>query len=148
MRDEAIDILLVEDNPNDVELTLRALKKNNLSDQIKILRNGAEAIDYLFCQDEYKDRDMENIPRLILLDLKLPKVDGLEVLKKINSHPITRMITTIVLTSSSDERDINRSYALGINSYIVKPIDFKKFTEIVGHVVHYWFKLNQPPVPR
>lgn len=146
MTDTAVEILLVEDNPCDVELTLHSLKNSNLTNHIEVVRDGAEAIDFIFCTGLYAHRSMDNNPKVILLDLKLPKVDGLEVLQKIKSDPRTRMIPVVVLTSSREERDIVESYQLGVNSYIVKPVDFEQFTEAVRQLGLYWRLLNQPPV--
>lgn len=140
-----VEILLVEDNPNDVELTLHALKKNNLSNPIQIARDGAEALDFIFGEGKFKGRDPHHQPRVVLLDLKLPKVDGLEVLKRVKSDPRTQTIPVVVLTSSSEERDIVESYKLGVNSYIRKPVDFEQFTEAVRTLGLYWLLLNQPP---
>lgn len=139
------EILLVEDNPNDAELTLYALKKHNVANQIKIVSDGAEALDYMFCTGAYAHRRIENMPKIILLDLKLPKVDGLEVLQHIKSDPRTRLIPVIVLTSSQEERDVVESYQLGVNSYIVKPVDFERFAEAVRQLGLYWLLLNQTP---
>ena len=146
MNDRPVEILLVEDNPNDVELTLHALKKNNIANRIEIVRDGAEALDFIFCTGAYAPRNIDHAPKVILLDLKLPKVDGLEVLRQIKSDPRTRTIPVVVLTSSREERDIVESYNLGVNSYIVKPVDFEQFTEAVRHLGLYWLLLNQPPV--
>lgn len=143
---EPVEILLVEDNPNDVELTLYALRKNNLVNRIEVVRDGAEALDFLFCTGAHAHRTMENNPRVILLDLKLPKVDGLEVLKRLKADARTRTIPVVVLTSSREERDIVESYRLGVNSYIVKPVDFGQFTQAVQQLGLYWLLLNQPPV--
>jgi two-component system response regulator len=140
-----VEILLVEDNPNDVELTLHALKKNNLSNHIEVVRDGAEALDFLLAQGAYANRDTGMNPKVILLDLKLPKVDGLEVLTCLKSNPRTRTIPVVILTSSREERDIVESYKLGVNSYIVKPVDFEQFTEAVRGLGLYWLLLNQPP---
>jgi two-component system response regulator len=145
MNDNSIEILLVEDNPNDVELALHALQKNNLANRIEVVRDGAEALAFIFATDAYAQRDMNNVPRVILLDLKLPKIDGLEVLKRLKSDPRTRMIPVVVLTSSREERDIVESYQLGVNSYITKPVDFEQFTEAVRQLGLYWLLLNQPP---
>jgi two-component system, response regulator len=141
-----VEILLVEDNPNDVELTQHALKKNNIVNHIEIVRDGAEALDYLFATGLYAGRDINHPPRVILLDLKLPKVDGLEVLKRIKSDPRTQPIPVVVLTSSREESDVVESYHLGVNSYIRKPVDFEKFTEAVRTIGMYWLLLNEPPV--
>jgi len=146
MADSAVEILLVEDNPNDVELTLRVLQKNNISNRIHVVRNGAEALEFVFCTGAYADRSIENGPKVILLDLKLPKVDGLDVLRQIKADPRTKTIPVVVLTSSREERDIVESYRLGTNSYIVKPVDFEQFTEAVRQLGLYWLLLNQPPV--
>ncbi|MBI2359825.1 MAG: response regulator [Deltaproteobacteria bacterium] len=145
MIESPIEILLVEDNPNDVELTLHALQENNLTNRIEVLRDGAEALEFIFCTGAYSHRSIENSPRVILLDLKLPKVDGLEVLKRLKSDHRTRTIPVVVLTSSREERDIVESYQLGVNSYIVKPVDFEQFTQAVKHLGLYWMLLNQPP---
>lgn len=145
MAQQPVEILLVEDNPNDVELTLHALKKNNLANRIHVVRDGAEALDFVFGSGVYAGRRLEDRPKVILLDLKLPLVDGLEVLERIKSDPRTRTIPVVVLTSSREEPDIARSYTLGANSYIVKPVDFHKFTEAVQNLGLYWLLLNQPP---
>lgn len=147
MTGQTVEILLVEDNPNDVELTLHALKENNLSNHIEVVRDGAEALDFIFGQGDYSHRGSDRHPRVILLDLKLPKVDGLEVLKRLKSDPHARMIPVVVLTSSREERDIVESYQLGVNSYIVKPVDFEQFTEAVRGLGMYWLLLNQPLTP-
>ncbi len=144
MSTQVVEILLVEDNPDDEELTLHALKKVNLVNQIDVVRDGAEALEYIFCTGAYEQRVIENGPRLILLDLKLPKVDGLEVLERIKADPRTRMIPVVVLTSSREERDIVESYQLGVNSYIVKPVDFEQFVQSIGQVGLYWVVINQP----
>ena len=140
-----VDILLVEDSPNDVELTLRALKRHNLANNVKVVRDGAEALDFVFGTGVHKDRPPEKKPKLILLDLKLPKVDGLEVLRAIKSDKITKIIPVVVLTSSKEEQDIVESYKLGVNSYIVKPVDFDKFIDSVSEVGLYWLVCNEPP---
>ena len=146
MIENSIEILLVEDNPNDVELTIHALKKNNLTNRIHVVRDGAEALDYLFGSGTYAGRDVNHTPKVILLDLKLPKVDGMEVLRQIKTDARTRSIPVVVLTSSREERDIVGSYQLGVNSYITKPVDFEQFTEAVRQLGLYWLLLNQPPV--
>jgi len=129
-----------------VELTLHALKKNNIANRIHIVRDGAETLEYIFCTGAYAGRNINDYPKVILLDLKLPKVDGLEVLRRIKADPRARMIPVVVLTSSREERDIVESYALGVNSYITKPVDFQQFTEAVRTLGLYWLLLNQPPV--
>lgn len=144
MAEQPVEILLVEDNPDDVELALHALKRNNFSNHIHVARDGVEALDFVFATGLYAGRDMTDVPRVILLDLKLPKVDGLEVLRRIKADARTRMIPVVVLTSSREERDIVESYQLGVNSYIVKPVDFQQFTEAVRELGLYWLLLNQP----
>src|SRR2546426_6099531 len=145
MTGEPVEILLVEDNPNDEELTLRSLKKNNVSNQIHVVRDGAEALDFLFGKGAYSGRSLRDGPKVILLDLKLPKVDGLEVLRHIKHDAQARKIPVVILTSSKEERDIVESYQLGVNSYIVKPVDFAQFTDAVRQLGLYWMLLNQPP---
>ena len=148
MAEFTLEILLVEDNLNDAELSLYALKKFKIASQIHHARDGAEALEYLFGTETVKPRLPIQNPRLILLDLKLPKVDGLEVLKKIKENEITRTIPVVILTSSREERYIIESYNLGVNSYIVKPIDFEQFTEAIRDVGLYWLLLNQVPVSK
>jgi two-component system response regulator len=145
MNNSAVEILLVEDNPNDVELTLHALKKHNLANRIQVVRDGAEALEFLFATGAYAGRDIKEIPKVVLLDLKLPKVDGLEVLRRVKGDPRTRMIPIVILTSSHEERDLAEGYHLGVNSYIVKPVDFDQFTEAVRQLGLYWVLLNHPP---
>jgi CheY-like chemotaxis protein len=140
-----MEIILVEDNPHDAELTLRALKKRGLANDVQVLQDGAEALDFVFCQDKYSNREMCKLPKLILLDLKLPKVDGLEVLRRIKNDPRTKAIPIVILTSSQEEPDIVESYQLGVNSYIVKPVDFDKFFDAVSHLGLYWMLLNKMP---
>jgi two-component system response regulator len=142
---EPVEILLVEDNPNDVELTLHALRANNLANVIKVVRDGAEALDFIMCRGPYSERDIQHGPRVILLDLKLPKVDGIEVLRQTKGDPRTKAIPIVVLTSSTQDKDIVESYELGVNSYIAKPVDFQQFTESVRHLGLYWLVYNQPP---
>jgi two-component system, response regulator len=143
--DHVIEVLIVEDNPQDLELTLRALRKANVSNRIQIARDGAEALDFLFCEGAHARRKIGNGPKVVLLDLKLPKVDGLEVLRKIKNDPRTNMIPVVVLTSSKEQSDVVESYRLGVNSYIVKPVDFERFAAAVGQLGFYWLLLNQPP---
>lgn len=141
-----VEILLIEDNLNDQELTMRALKKRNIANKVKIVSDGEEALCYLFGEGEYAGRDISAIPKVVLLDLKLPKVSGLDVLKRIKSDPRTRMIPVVALTSSREEKDRLESYKFGVNSYIVKPVDFDKFVEAVSKLGFYWLLLNEPPV--
>lgn len=141
-------ILLVEDNPDDEELTLRALQKNNIRNEVIIARDGAEALDYMFGTGAYTGRDTSVLPQVILLDLKLPKVGGLEVLEQLRADPRTRLVPVVILTSSKEEQDLIRGYSLGANSYIRKPVDFLQFTESVRQLGLYWLVLNEPsPVP-
>ncbi len=144
MSDESsnIEILLIEDNPNDAELTLRALKKNHLANKILHLKDGEEAINYLFPENGLSHNA---IPKVILLDLKLPKVDGIQILKRLKSDERTKLIPVVVLTSSQEERDIVESYKLGVNSYVTKPVGFEKFINAVSNLGLYWLILNQPP---
>jgi two-component system response regulator len=147
MTENMVEILLVEDNPNDVELALHALAKNNLTNRIQVVRDGEEALEFLFREGRYSNRQTGSLsqPRVILLDLKLPKVDGLEVLKRLKADEKLRSIPVVMLTSSAEERDIVESYRLGVNSYIVKPVDFDQFTESVRQLGMYWMLLNHPP---
>ena len=138
-----VEILLVEDNAQDAELTLYALEKNKLTNRIINARDGAEALEYIFATGRYEDRRREEMPCLVLLDIKLPKVDGIDVLKKLKSDPRTRNIPVVMLTSSREERDIIESYRLGVNSYIVKPVDFDQFTDTVRQIGLYWLLLNE-----
>lgn len=145
MAERPVEILLVEDNPNDLELTKRALKKANLSNNIQIVRDGAEALDFLFCEGAYAARRIDDGPKVILLDLKLPKVDGLEVLKRIKTDVRTKSIPVVALTSSKEQKDVVESYQLGVNSYIVKPVNFESFAAAVQEIGMYWLLLNQAP---
>ena len=138
-------VLLVEDSDDDIELTLRSFKKHNLSNKIVVARHGQEALDYLFFQGTYAQRDKTEFPVLILLDLKLPKVDGIEVLHQIRAHPETKCIPVVVLTTSSQTKDKWESYSGGANSYIRKPVDFDHFTEVAKHLGIYWLVVNDPP---
>jgi len=142
------EILLVEDNPDDQLLTLRALKTNRIANQIVVARDGAEALDYLFGSGAYAGRDTSVLPQIVFLDLKLPKLDGLEVLKRIRADERTSVLPVVVLTSSDEEQDIIDSYHLGANSYIRKPVDFAQFVETVGRLGMYWLVLNEPPPAR
>lgn len=140
-------ILLVEDNPDDVDLTLRALRKNNIANEVVVARDGAEAIDYLHGTGEYAGRTAKVMPAVVLLDLKLPKIDGLEVLRRMRGHERTRLIPVVILTSSKEEQDRIKSYALGANSYVRKPVDFDQFLEAARQLGLYWLVLNVPPPP-
>ncbi|MBI2416932.1 MAG: response regulator [Ignavibacteriales bacterium] len=138
-------ILLVEDNPDDVELTLHALKKNNIKNEVVVVYDGAEALDFLFGTGKFSGRDLTNMPTVILLDLKLPKIDGLDVLKQIRSDERTKFLPVVILTSSKQEQDIINGYSLGVNSYVRKPVDFNQFAEAVSHLGLYWLLLNEIP---
>jgi two-component system response regulator len=142
MLDSRADILLVEDNPNDIELTLHAFKIANLANPVHVARDGVEALDFVFCTGPHAGRSIENKPKLILLDLKLPRLDGHEVLKRIKGDPRTAAIPVVMLTSSAEERDVMRTYQVGANSYIVKPVDFEQFTEAVRDIGKYWLEIN------
>lgn len=137
-------ILLVEDNPDDVELTRIAFSEANIANQLTVVSDGAEALDYLFARGAYADRDPQDLPSIVLLDLNLPKVDGREVLQAIRSNPITRSLPVVVLTTSAEPFDVEASYALGVNSYIQKPVDFERFVWAVKQVGLYWLVLNHP----
>jgi two-component system, response regulator len=139
-----VEILLVEDNANDEMLALHAFKRQNIANNIHVVRDGAEALEYIFCTGTYADRRIDN-PKVILLDLKLPLVDGIEVLRRIRTDPRTRLVPVVVLTSSNEERDLIETYALGVNSYIVKPVDFEQFNEVAKHLGYYWLLLNHQP---
>ncbi|MEO7299412.1 MAG: response regulator [Verrucomicrobiota bacterium] len=141
----AIEILLVEDNPDDLELALFALKKNNFANTIQVARDGEEALDFLFCRGVHSTRSFETPPRVVLLDLKLPKIDGLEVLRAIKNDHRTKSVPIVVMTSSKQQRDMIEGYQLGVNSYIQKPIDFAEFREIIKQLGYYWLVINQPP---
>lgn len=138
-------ILLVEDNPDDELLTLRAFKKSNILNEVVVVRDGVEALDFLFCTGSYADRDPNEMPQLILLDLKLPKLDGLEVLERLRSNKRTRILPIVILTSSKEEQDVVEGYKLGCNSYVRKPVDFSQFIEAVKQLNLYWLVLNESP---
>jgi len=143
---DPIAILLVEDNPMDVELTLRAFKRSKMQNPIQIVRDGQEALDYVHRRGVYADPATSPVPGLILLDIRLPRIDGLEVLRALKSHPVYRPIPVVMLTTSRDDNDVTKSYDLGANSYIVKPVDFDKFLEVIGRIELYWILTNlQPP---
>ncbi|HZC35264.1 MAG TPA: response regulator [Chthoniobacterales bacterium] len=140
-----VEILLVEDNPHDAELTLRALRKRRLANSVLHVKDGEEAIHWLFGSGPHADRDMNHKPKLVLLDLKLPKIDGLEVLRQLRAREETKLIPVVILTSSREEQDVVESYKLGVNSYIVKPVNFDNFSEAVALAGHYWLLINQEP---
>ena len=143
MNDNKVEILLVEDNPHDAELTIRALKKANLANQLIHLSDGAEALDFLFAKGMYADRNANNRPKVILLDIKMPKVDGIEVLRQLKLNDSTRTIPVVIMTSSKEEQDILTSYDLGVDSYVVKPVDFEGFAKAVSQLGFYWLITNQ-----
>lgn len=145
MSTNEVEILLVEDNEADEELTIHALRANNLANRIHVAHDGEEALDFLFCRGEHAGRDFEKPPRLVLLDLKLPKVDGLEVLRQIKNDPRTKAIPIVILTASGEERDRVEGYQLGVNSYIQKPVDFVQFRQIVQQLGLYWLVVNLAP---
>jgi two-component system response regulator len=140
-----VDILVVEDNPHDLEMTLRGLQKAHLVNHIEVARDGVEALDFIFCEGPHAGRDIDDRPRVILLDLKLPKVDGLEVLARLKADPRTRSIPVVMMTSSAEQSDLIASYNLGVNSYVVKPVNFESFVQAVADLGLYWMLLNQPP---
>jgi two-component system response regulator len=146
MLDTAVEVLLVEDSADDEELTLRALRKYQLANHVHVVRDGAEALDFLFCLGPYETRRGQHAPKVILLDLKLPKVDGVEVLRRLRADQRTQTYPVVVLTSSREERDIVEAYHLGVNSYIVKPVDFDQFSEAIRQTGCYWLLLNQSPI--
>ena len=140
-----LEILLVEDNPHDAELTIRALKKHHLANKLVHLADGQEALDFLFGTGAYEGRDVHHQPKVVLLDLKLPKVDGIEVLRRLRADARTRLLPIVMLTSSREDRDVLQTYELGVNSYIVKPVDFDSFSEEVSKLGLYWLLVNEPP---
>ena len=141
----SVDILMVEDNPDDEKLTLRALSKHHVTNRIHVVRDGQEALDYVFCTGPYAQRKITDHPHVILLDIKLPLIDGIEVLRRIKADERTKTIPVVMLTSSREERDLVETYRLGVNSYIVKPVDFEQFTESARALGMYWLLLNRPP---
>ncbi|HKV29812.1 MAG TPA: response regulator [Candidatus Dormibacteraeota bacterium] len=143
--ESSVDILMVEDNANDEALTLHELAKYHLTNRIRVVRDGQEALEYIFCTGRYASRDIKEQPHVILLDIKLPFIDGLEVLRRIKQDPRTRTVPVVMLTSSREERDLIESYRLGVNSYIVKPVDFDQFKEAARSLGMYWLLLNRPP---
>ena len=142
-----VEVLLVEDNVHDAEMTIRALKKVNLANNLVHVKDGAEALDFIFARGQYSDRELEDHPKVILLDIKMPKVDGIEVLKQIKSHESSKTIPVVIMTSSKEEQDIINSYELGVNSYVVKPVEFEGFARAVSQLGLYWLLTNQPPAP-
>ena len=145
MVQKPVDILLVDDNPDDIELALYALRRNQLANHIHVVYDGVEALDFLFCRDKYAHRNCAHNPKLVLLDIKMPKINGLEVLKEIRSNAATAGIPVVILTTSKEERDLIESYRLGVNSYIVKPVDFEQFSDAVRQLGFYWLLLNEQP---
>ena len=143
--EKTVEILLVEDNPNDEMLALHAFKKHNLANRVHVVRDGAEALEFIFCTGAYADRKFEN-PRVVLLDKKLPLVDGMEVLAKIRADPRTKVVPVVMLTTSAEDRDVIESYQLGVNSYIVKPVNFEQFSETARQLGYYWLLINKQPV--
>ena len=141
-----VEILLVEDNMNDAELIIRALRKVNLANHVVHLKDGVEALDFIFARGEFEEREMKNIPKVILLDIKMPRVDGIEVLRQIKSNSNTKLIPVVVMTSSKEEQDIIASYELGVNSFVVKPVEFNDFAKAVSQLGLYWVLMNQPPL--
>ena len=137
------EILLVEDNPDDVELTLRAFRKSNVANEVVVVRDGVEALEYLFATGRYADRDSNALPQVVLLDLNLPRISGLEVLERVRAHAKTKLLPVVILTSSIEERDLVNGYSLGANSYVQKPVDFEQFTDSVRQLGLYWLLLNQ-----
>lgn len=140
-----VEILLVEDNPDDLELALHALRREKLANHIEVARDGEQALDFIFCRANYAQRNLNDQPKLILLDLKLPKVDGLQVLREVKNDPRTKAIPVVILTSSKEEKDLVEGYRLGVNSYIQKPVDFEQFRSSIKSVGLYWLVVNQSP---
>jgi two-component system, response regulator len=144
---QQVEILLIEDSPEDAELTIRALRRNKLANEIQVVEDGAEALDFLFCRGSFKDRTLSEHPKLVLLDLKLPKVSGMEVLRAIREDERTKAIPVVVLTSSKEERDLMEGYKLGVNAYAQKPVDFEQFAETVRQIGMFWMLINKSPRP-
>lgn len=142
---QEVEILLVEDNPRDAEMTMRALRKNNFLNQLHWVKDGEEALDFLFCRETYADRNRNQTPKVVLLDIKMPKVDGIEVLRQVKADEQLRAIPVVVMTSSNEERDVVESYRLGVNSFIVKPVEFSSFMETVAKIGLYWILTNRVP---
>ena len=142
-----VEVLLVEDNIHDAEMTTRALKKVNLANNLVHVKDGEEALDFIFARGKFKDRGTDNQPKVILLDIKMPKVDGIEVLRQIKSNEVSKSIPVVIMTSSKEEQDVISSYQLGVNSYVVKPVDFDGFARAVSQLGMYWLLTNQPPMP-
>lgn len=145
MPKKPVDILLVEDNPDDVDLALYALRRHQLANHIHVVRDGTEALDFVFCRGDYQERNFSQNPKLILLDLNMPKLNGLEVLEAIRADPSTAGIPVVILTTSKEESDLVESYRLGVNSYIVKPVDFEQFSDVIRQLGFYWLLLNERP---
>ncbi|MGB8989020.1 MAG: response regulator [Candidatus Sulfotelmatobacter sp.] len=144
---DVVEILLVDDSPEDVELTIRALRRHKIANDIEVVEDGAEALDFLFCRGPYKERKFPHPPKLILLDLKLPKVDGLEVLRAMRADDRTKTIPVVILTSSKEQRDLIAGYNLGVNAFVQKPVDFEQFGEAIRHIGMFWVLVNQAPPP-
>ena len=144
---DAVEILLVDDSPEDVELTIRALRRHKIANDIEVVEDGAEALDFLFCRGAYKGRKFPHPPKLILLDLKLPKVDGLEVLRAMRADDRTKTIPVVILTSSKEQKDLITGYNLGVNAFVQKPVDFEQFGEAIRHIGMFWMLVNQAPPP-
>jgi two-component system, response regulator len=144
---EAPEILLIEDNPTDAELCIRALKKQNFANRLLWVKDGAEAIDAVFGTGSFADRKTNHIPKVVLLDLRLPKIDGIEVLRRVKADPCARLIPVVVLTSSKESRDVSEAYALGVNSFVTKPVEFDSFVEVISKLGFYWLIINKPPEP-
>jgi CheY-like chemotaxis protein len=142
---QQVEILLAEDSPTDAEMTLRALRRNNLANKVHWVRDGEEALDYMFCRGAYASRDRAITPKLVMLDIKMPKVDGIEVLRRLKADAATRPVPVVIMTSSNEERDVVESYHLGVNSYIVKPVEFDAFLETVAKIGLYWVLTNRVP---